>query len=300
MTDVLLLIAIAIGGWIFIRIMLKEPILPWKEKKPKKNSNNKQIPKSKKKSKKTKKDIEEENPLNEKEAAPFQDLFPDVVSIENHMIRRLNNHFTMIAEVEPVNYFLLDQSEQEAIDMGFETWLSQFNYPVRIYLQNRFVDLAIPIEEIQKVMAEQEDLYYEARDFGLSMIRNLKDWQASQPRYETKRYILFDYHVEAKDLKAESNDELEEKIIEKAFSELNRRVSAARQQLKKAEMPVFLLTTEGIGEVLYYAFNRRKAIKNRFNDIHSEEQLALYVTADQGPEHIAFVKGEIEKNAQAS
>lgn len=300
MADAFLLAIIGIGGWVFIRIMLKEPILPWKEKKIKIKDNKQILQQAMKRSKKKDTKDEEENPLDEKEAVPFQEMFPEVISFENHMIRRINNQFTMIAEVEPVNYFLRDQSEQDAIDTAFESWLAQFSYPVRIYLQNRYIDLTIPIEEIQNVMSEQDDLYYEARDFGMNMIQNLKDWQASQPRYETKRYILFDFQVEIKDIKADNDEELDEKIIQKAFSELNRRVSAASQQLRKSEMTVHLLTSEGIGEVLYYAFNRRKAIKNRFTDINNQEQLALYVTADQSADHIAFVKGEIEKNVQIS
>ncbi|MGF9979099.1 hypothetical protein [Viridibacillus arvi] len=299
MKDILFVIILAVVGYVFIRKMLKEPILPWKEKVVAINKMPKQNSTTKKKKKKGK-EGEEESVLDEVEAAPFKEMFPDIVGFESHMIRRVENQFTMMAEVEPVNYFLLDQSEQEAIDAGFETWLAQLNYPVRIYLQNRFIDLTEPIEEIQQTLFEQDDLYHEARDFGQNMIENLQMWQANQPRYETKRYILFDHTVEIKDFKYDSQEELEEKIVEKAFSELYRRVSAARQQLRKSEMTVHLLTTEGIGEVLYYTFNRRKALKNRFRDIAGKEQLALYVTADQEAEHIAFVKGEIERNGQVS
>lgn len=67
------------------------------------------------------------------------------------MVHLENNQFVMIAEVEPVNYYLLDQSEQNGIDAIFETWLAQINYHVRVYLQNRYVDLTDPINEIQKI-----------------------------------------------------------------------------------------------------------------------------------------------------
>ncbi len=202
-----------------------------------------------------------------------------------------------MAEVEPVNYFLLDQSEQEGIDTIFETWLAQINYHTRILLQNRFVDLTEPINEIKKVMDDQEDMDPLAVQYGKNMIQDLIYWQNAQPRYETKRYLLFDYRVDVKDIKSDDHEDLELRIKDKAWNELYRRVNTAKSQLRKADMNVSLLSTEGIGEVLYYAFNRRKAVKNRYKDIEEREILSLYVTADKTAEQIVQVKGEIE-NAQ--
>lgn len=286
MKDILFLLIVGLIIYVFSRIILKEPILPWKNKKeivpgvPKQNFKKKKGAKH--------------SPLDEDEAAPFAQLFSSVQSIENHMIRHHDNTFTMMAEVEPVNYFLLDQQEQSGIDSIFETWLAQINYPVRIYLQNRFIDLSEPIEDIQKVMEQEDDLSPLAYEYGQSMINDLLNWQRSQPRYETKRYLIIDFRPEIKDIKADDQEELEEKLLDKAFNELYRRIMTAQTQLRKAEMKVQLLTTEGIGEVLYYTFNRRKALKNQFKHIEEKEQLALYVTADQTAEHIALVKGEIQ------
>jgi len=287
--DIIFLLVVSLIIYIISRIILKEPILPWSEKK--RTNTPSTAPVTKGRSKKNKRG---QNPLDVEEAAPFKELFPNVQSIENHMIRHNDNTFTMISEVEPVNYFLLDQTEQEGIDAVFETWLAQITYPVRIYLQNRFIDLTDPIQDIRKVMEQEDDLHSLAFEFGQNMIRDLKTWQLSQPRYETKRYLLFDYKVEPKDIKADDAEELEEKIIDKAFNELFRRISTAKSQLRKADMHVHMLTTDGIGEVLYYSFNRRKAVKNRYKDIEEQEQLALYVTADQSASHIVRVKGELE------
>lgn len=288
MKDVIFLVSMALGIYIVARIILKEPLLPWKQKKevtvqPKGNS------KQKKGSKKG-----EADPLEEEPTAPFQELFPHVDEVESHMIRHKDQTFSMLAEVEPVNYFLLDQEEQEGIDATFETWLSQLNYPVRIYLQNRFVDLTSPVQEIQKVMEKEDSLHPLAFQFGQNMIRDLMLWQNEQPRYETKRYLIFDYKVDVKDIKADDKEELEEKIVEKAFNELFRRLNTAKSQLRKADMNVQMLTTDGIVEVLYYGFNRRKAKKNHYRDIAEQEQLALYTTADQSASRIARVKGEME------
>lgn len=296
MIDLLVIVSLLAGLYIFSRIMTKEPILPWTEKKV--TQQDVAVAKNQPKKKSNRKKGEPENPLDVPESVPFLELFPNVLSIESHMIRYGDNEFTIFAEVEPVNYFLRDYDEQEVIDIAFETWLAAFNYSVRVYMQNRFVDLTEPIEEIQQTMNEQDTLNLKAREFGENMIRNLREWQQAQPRFETKRYILFDYRVDVKELKVDEDEDLDERIVDKAWNELQRRVEAARQELRSGEMEVKLLTTDGITEVIYYAFNRRKARKNRYRDIENEEQLALYVTADQTAARIAKVKGAIDSHVQ--
>ena len=71
-------------------------------------------------------------------------------------------------------------------------------------------------------------------------------------------------------------------------------------QLRKANIEVQLLTTDGISEVMYYQFNRRKALKNRYKNIEEKEKLALYVTADQTDSRIMAVKAEIERAEEAA
>jgi len=287
--DILFLLISGLIVYVIARVILKEPIIPFG-----KNNKKNEVPPFNKENRKSKKSSSTENPLDQIEATPFRDLFSHVHKIENHMIRHKDNTFTMMAEVEPVNYFLLDQGEQEGIDATFETWLSQLNYSVRIYMQNRFVDLTIPIREIQEVMKLEDDLHPLAVQFGENMISDLKNWQSEQPRYETKRFLIFDFMVDTRDIKADDAEQMEEKILDKAFSELNRRVNTAKGQLRKADMNVQMLATDGISEVLYYGFNRRKAKKNHYRDIEEQEQLALYTTADQSASQIMRVKGEIE------
>ena len=265
--------------------MVKEPILPWKDKKNESSSLNV--------SKKAKKKKNMQDTLNEVQL--FEELFDDVKDIGNHMIRFKDNSFTMIAEVEPVNYFLKSQEEQEAIDTIFESWLASITYPVGFYLQNRYVDISEPIESMTKSMKDAKDLNEAATSYGNSLIQDLIEWQNSSPRYETKRYIVFTHKINPSEINADSKEELEEKLIEKTFAELMRRLNAAKSQLRKAEMTVSLLSTEGIYELLYYTFNRRIAVKLRFKDLVEQEKNALYITADQSNERIEMVKEVIEE-----
>lgn len=286
MRDLLIMALIGIGLWVFYRLMLKEPILPWKESK---TSGEPFIATKKKRKKKHEVAPEQEPQL-------FEELFDNVKDISNHMIRHNDNSFTLIAEVEPVNYFLKSQDEQEAIDIVFESWLAAINYPVQFYLQSRFIDITEPIEQMNESMKNSEDLNGAALSFGQSMINDLLIWQAETPRYETKRYLAFTHKININDIAADSKEELEEKLVEKTFNELYRRFNAAKSQLRKAEINVSLLPTEGIYSLLYHTFNRRKAVKQRFKDMVEAEKNAMYVTADQTDERIEAVKEAIEDN----
>lgn len=281
MKDILIMACIGLAIYVFARIMLKEPILPWGKQKTVSNSTKKN---SKKKSAQADMDT----------SIPFEDLFSDLIEIKDHMFRKTNNQFVLVAKVEPVNYFLLSHDEQEAIDISFETWLAQLNYPVQWYLQNRYIDLSEPIEEMRKSMRTEDDLDDNAAEYGQAMIDDLMKWQSISPRYETKRFIVFHHQIEVNDLKADNDEELETKILEKAFAELYRRFNTAKGALRKAGIEIDILTNEDLGELLYYAFNRRKAFKNKYKDVSLQEQLSLYVTADQDDSRIEAVKEMIE------
>ncbi len=289
MKDLLFMGLFGIALWVFVRIIEKKPILPWG--KPKENFDDEPTQKlNVKKNKKTKNGA----PVGESETELFKSLFREIKEINNHMIRHRDNKFVLIAEVQPANYFLQSQDEQESMDAAEEKYYATLDSQTVIYLQNRYIDLSEPIEKMQKEMKEQDDLPPAAVQYGTDMINDLIQWQRAMPRFETKRYLLFVYQVDAKNITADDKEELEEKIQEKAFAELYRRFNAAKSALRKSKKEVEMLTREGIVELLYYTFNRRKALKNKFKHIKEQEMLALFVTADQDSRRIEMVKERID------
>lgn len=286
MGSIIFFVLLGVIMYVIIRKSNNKPILPFNSNKA---ANHQQPLKYKKiNHNKKPKDV----PLEE-EPRPFREFLGEIKEIKNHMLRYHDNTFVMFTEVEPVNYFLLSQSEQEAIDVTFETWLAQANYNVQFYLQNRYIDLTEPIKMMQETMKKAEDLHPNTISYGESMVENLIAWQQNSPIYETKRYLIFTHKINSAEITAEDEDELEQKIVDKAFAELHRRVNAAKNQLSKARMEVKLLTNEGIADVLYHAFNRRRAVKNRFKDFGEQEMLSKFVTADQDDIHIELVREAI-------
>lgn len=272
--------------WVFARIMLKEPILPWRPKKE--NSGNMKFRQRKSKNKQVTQE--------ELDKAFIRDLLGDMKEVSHHMLIRHDNTFVLFAEVHPCNYFLLSQEEQNNVDNAFERWLASLDFENFWYLQNRFIDLSDPIQEMRKNMREGEDLPEQAKQYGEALIEHLQAWQDAIPRYETKRYILFTYKLKQNTIIAENEEEFKEKAYDKAFAELFRNFNATQEALKRCKVEINLLTNEGIIEVLYHALNRKKALKNKFKDIAKREMLAEFVTADKDIKSIEEVREMIQND----
>ncbi|WP_368502734.1 hypothetical protein AB3N04_01145 (plasmid) [Alkalihalophilus sp. As8PL] len=296
MMDIVVLTVLGSVAWVVYAVSTKRSLIPFYEKKvklqtPTKKTKNKRGSKATNQPQNTKKNAPTDE-YAEEEPDLFSELLGEVKTVKNHMIHLTDERFVMFTEVEPCNYFLRSQEEQESIDDAFETWLSSIDgYQVQWYLQNRYIDLSEPIEEMQENMIKSENMSPNAIDYGKGLLNDLRNWQASQPRYETKRYLIFVQKADPKKAGVvKGAEDYEEKIVERAFGELYRRVNNAKNMLKRANMEVELLTGEGIAEVLYHTLNRRKAPKLKFKNIKEREMLSLYSTADKSEEQIEAVK----------
>lgn len=286
MGDIIFLLIMGTILWIVYAVVSKRSIIPFVKKSQSQQNGGFNANKSKK----------QEQVYQEQEPDLFEDLIEDVLDINNHMVHLRDNKFLLFAEVQPCNYFLRSQDEQESIDAAFESWLATLNYPVQWYIQSRYVDLSEPIEEMRKNMMEANDIPPNTLEYGKSMLTDLIRWQTSSPRYESKRYIIFSYQVNVNSIDASNKQEFAERVEDKAWSELFRRYNNARGSLRKANMDVELKTTEGILDVLYHLFNRKKALKAKFKNIRDREMLSLYSTADQEQSRVEYVKELISQN----
>lgn len=217
------------------------------------------------------------------------------------MIRYHDDTFVLIAEAHPVNYYLLSNMEQEAIDIKIESWLTTLEFNTKVYIQSKFVDLTDPVRKMTETMKGAKDLTPETILYGQEVIDNLEYWQCSQPRYEQKRYLIYPYKVDISTITADTEEELEEKIVDKAFNELYRRYNASRNLLSKAKINVEMLTKDKLIELLYVSFNRRKAVKARFQDLIENENFSLYSTGETNERKLELIKKVLaEEKAEKS
>lgn len=108
--------------------------------------------------------------------------FMEFDKIEDNMIVQKNgNRYLMVVECQGVNYDLMSQMEQTAVEEGFLQFLNSLRYPIQIYVQTRTVNLENSIsnykrrvDEIESVLRRQEAEYESNRQSGLFEKEELK------------------------------------------------------------------------------------------------------------------------------
>ncbi|MEC5236237.1 hypothetical protein MKX66_29625 [Bacillus sp. FSL R9-9530] len=299
MLEMIYFAAIAIVGFFFYRKMNGKPLFGFKKKGKKQGGVEQHT--ADKGGKKNKKNAPAESTIDEDNVDFFSNFVEDIKEIDNHMIRYHDDTFVLIAEAHPVNYYLLSNMEQEAIDIKIESWLTTLEFNTKVYIQSKFVDLTDPVRKMTETMKGAKDLTPETILYGQEVIDNLEYWQCSQPRYEQKRYLIYPYKVDISTITADTEEELEEKIVDKAFNELYRRYNASRNLLSKAKINVEMLTKDKLIELLYVSFNRRKAVKARFQDLIENENFSLYSTGETNERKLELIKKVLaEEKAEKS
>lgn len=290
MLEIIYFAVIAIVGFFFYRKMNGKPFFGSGKKGQIKGATakNKNVTKSK-----------QDEAIDEEDVDFFMDFVADISEFENHMIRYEDDTFVLFSEAHPVNYYLLSNQEQEAIDIKIESWLATLEFNTRVYIQSKFVDLTDPVRKMTSTMKGAKDLTPETILYGQEVIDNIDTWQRSRPRYEQKRYIIYPYKVDISTITADTEEELEEKIVDKAFNELYRRYNASRNLLYKAKINVEMLTKDKMIELLYVSLNRRKALKARFQDLIENENFSLYSTAETTERKLELLKQVIAEEKEA-
>lgn len=89
--------------------------------------------------------------------APRKDMsgFIRFDKIANDMIYQRNGErFTMVIECKGINYELMSEIEQMAVEEGFMTFLNTLKFPIQLYVQTRSVDLTENIKKYKQRAAE--------------------------------------------------------------------------------------------------------------------------------------------------
>lgn len=153
----------------------------------------------------------------------------------------------LIEAVGSVNYMLLSESEQDAMESFFSRFLSSLNFPVQFYTQTRPLDLTGQTEEL---MGKAANLNVNLQQYARGFIRYLSYWATSGVLVK-HTYIVIpvddedDYYI--------------------ARQELLRRRDLVIGELQKW-VACRALGTKDVLEVLYTAFNKGDAAAMKASD----------------------------------
>jgi hypothetical protein len=212
-----------------------------------------------------------------------------IAEIRDGLVIMNDGTFRSVLMAKSINFDLMSQSEQEAIEYSYQGFLNSLYFPVQIFIRSQKVDLQPYIERLDKIRTEHDNMLlallmedYIGYIDMLSQSTNIMDKKfyvvvpfASTPEQEkmltsNKSFVtgvagLFS----TKEMRVVIN----EGQLEKAKTELRNRVQAVMGGLMTCGVKSLPLDTEELIELYYDTYNpdtaTRQHLKN-FNDMTAD------------------------------
>lgn len=294
-TIVILLIGIVAFGITFVITSMKKSK---EEKKKKENKNNNETEVITDGSVKRKKETD----IPRKDVLNFME-FDRIV--DNMIIQENESKYTMVLQCKGINYDLMSDIEQLAVEEGFIVFLNTLKFPVQLYVQARAIDLKKSMNIYQ---ASVDDLYskYTAADETYKAMTNALDVDFAQvanakeerdrlinileyaqdiTRYverislnknilQRRFYIVFSYY---KSEVTSVSEFTKEEIHEICHRELFTRAQSIMSALMSCSVSCKLLDSNELAELLFISYNRddeklldiRTALESGFYRLYS-------------------------------
>lgn len=211
-----------------------------------------------------------------------------IQEIKNNMVILRGGEYKAILEINPINYGLKTELEQEAIIQLFEGFLNSLTYDVQILMVSRKIDIDDYLMGLQEYMKTEENPTL--RKQMQNYINFLSNLVKERNLLQKKFYLIINYNeAEEKGMLQEvskstlsivkklfsskkskgfsdrgrgeeiSYEEKLEKAREKARFQLNQRVASAINRLGSMGITARELRTFEIAELFYYLYNPSKA-----------------------------------------
>lgn len=229
--------------------------------------------------------------------------FDDIT--DNMIVRKNGSQYVMIIQCQGVNYDLMSEEEQMAVEEGFVQFLNTLRFPIQLYVQTRSLNLRDIIEEYKKrvnqiaseinqfgIKIEQarnkgdrqlvERLEFEKRkkenvlDYGIDISTYVDRMSLNRNVLQQKTYIIIPYF--SAEIGSIANYSKEE-ISNLCFSELYTRCQSILRSLASCSVSGKVLTSEDLAELLFVAYNRDDSEKLQLSKVLDSGYDNLYTTA---------------------
>lgn len=220
-----------------------------------------------------------------------------IAEIRDGFVIMNDGSFRSVVMVNSINFDLMSQGEQEAVEFNYQSFLNSLYFPIQIFLRSQKVDLTPYIEKLDKIRSEHDNMllallmddyigYMEA----LAQQTNIMD---------KKFYIIIPYfpHIDVQKAftqsknfvsgisalfsKKEDHVVINESDLEKAKTELRNRVQTVLDGLLQCNVQSLPLDTQELIELFYDTYNpdtaTRQQLKN-FDDMNAD-----FVSKGKGP-----------------
>lgn len=254
---------------------------------------------------------QQQNPGVKATAAPSnpnstQNLL-QIAEIRDGIVIMNDGSFRSVVMVKSINFDLMSQQEQEAVEYNYQAFLNSLYFPVQIFIRSQKVDLAPYIERLDKIRSEHDNMLlallmddYIGYITVLSQQTNIMDKMF---------YIVIPFfpHIDVQKALSQSknfisgltalfssNDQhvvINEDDLEKAKTELRNRVQAVLSGLLQCNIQGLPLDTQELIELFYDSYNPDTATRQQLKNF--SELSADVVAKGQGKAPQPFLDREL-------
>lgn len=231
-----------------------------------------------------------------------------IAEIRDGLVIMNDGTFRSVVMAKSINFDLMSQSEQEAVEYAYQGFLNSLHFPVQIFIRSQKVDLQPYIEKLDKVRTEHDNMLlallmedYIGYIDTLSQSTNIMDKKfyiaipfATSTEQEKNLTTSKSFVSGFADLfnTKEQKVVISEQDLEKAKTELRNRVQAVMAGLMQCGVKSLPLDTEELIELYYDTYNpdtaTRQHLKN-FNDLTAD-----VVTKGEGVAPRANLQGGLQ------
>ncbi len=224
---------------------------------------------------------------NSKADIDKKDLFEfmDFEKIQDDMIvQEKGTKFTMVIQCKGINYDLMSEVEQLAVEEGFITFLNTLKSPIQLYVQARAIDLKTSLDmykdRVSQFNKEYEDIsdkynrlasnmdtpddtlretkfekekMYNISEYAHDITRYVEKLSLNKHMLQRKFYVVLSYY------KSEINSTTkftEEELFDICYRELYTRAQGVISALQTCSVSSRVLDSNELAELIYITYNR--------------------------------------------
>ena len=242
--------------------------------------------------------------------------------LDNMIVQNDGTKFTMAIKCKGINYDLMSDMEQIAVEEGFITFLNTLRYPIQLYVQAQNIDLKAAIntykknakgieeeydiinkqytdildqfdakdEEIKKV-EEQRARILNVYEYANDIINYVERLSLNKSLLQRNFYVLVSYY--SSEITSASNFTKEE-LINICYNELLTRAQSIISGLMACSVTGTILNSNEVADLLYNAYNRddkgllsvKEAIQSGFYRLYSTSEDVFYKKQEKMLEQI--------------
>ena len=226
----------------------------------------------------------------EKDAVKREDVFKFMEFdriLDDMIVQKGGSRFTKAIKCKGINYDLMSEVEQLAVEEGFITFLNTLKYPIQLYVQAQNVDLRKTMEIYRKNISGIEEKYNDVNSRYAKMVSSFDTDERKLQELTKEKDSITNVYEYAKDMikyveKMEKNKKMlqrsfyvlvsystadissvekfnKNELIDMCSTELTTRCQAIISALSSCSVSGTILNSNELAELLYNAYNRDEA-----------------------------------------